>query len=145
MKAMKATSGGSSSSSSLTDLSEVANELGFGAELEPAQINAIANSMDLSPIDVEFKEEENLNGYHFQSSSGGSNKSRNSGKSVKFALFEPETGNDSVGVSSYGGLSNSIVMHAIPDDEDLAEMDEEVIEQHYHQLLQKKKSRLGQS
>merc|ERR1719347_1543535 len=136
--ALKATasSGSSSSSSSSsgspTDMSDIANELGFGAELEPAQINAIANSMDLSPIDVEFKEEENVNGYHFQSSSGGSNKSRNSGKSVKFALFEPETGNDSVGVSSYGGSQNSIVMHTIPDDDDLAEMDEEVIEQQYH-------------
>merc|ERR1712176_1469705 len=100
--------------------------------------------MDLSPIDVDLKEDHHhhhhhhLNGYHLQSSSGGSSsssstQSRNSGKSVKFniAMFEPETGNDSVGVSSYGGSSaNSMIMHHIPehDDEDLAQLDDEVIE-----------------
>lgn len=153
--ALRATSGSSSSSSSsgssgsnLTDLSEIASELRLDMKLDPALENAIAASLDMGHIttsDIDEKGNENYDGNnqpqkHKKSGSGGSV------KSVKFKMFEPETGNDAngLGVTVFGGSIEDIV-RTIPEDEDLAALDDAEVEKQYNHLLQRKKSRLGVS
>lgn len=151
LKSLAAKSASSNSSSGLTDLSDIADGIRAEMQLDPAFQNAIANSLDMSG-DFGAEEKEygptssvptsplDLSGGHQAHNSNGSTKSL---KSVKFAMFEPEVGHDSAGVSSFGSAEN-MVGTIREDDEDLEAVDDAVIEERYNTLLQRKKSQLGQ-